>query len=176
MEQSSTETQVPTAMPDIEEEDIRETMLQRESAETLGNEADCEDEEADEEAEQPKPKRLGKLIRNIAAFLAFVCLLFLGIGWFFGIGWFSNANAAVVNRSGKKNSQSTAESEDEKLKIALNIVAAKETQPSGTSPDLLATKNNDLSAVPLPGETSSLAPPNIDAAHPTVKIPEYTAT
>lgn len=165
MKETSEKQEVPTAMPGVENEDERETLIQSGQEQSPGNKPETspeekvdhedEEDEFDETESIPKPKRLGRSIRNVAFFVLFLCVLFVGVSWFFGMGWFASAKPNLVNRSSQKNNQNTPQSDDEKLKIALNMVASKEPQPMNAHTDLLTpeiesmpsqTGINDLAA------------------------------
>lgn len=114
---------VPTALPGFEDDDAREKLLLENSSDELEDAADEDNAEIEERGEKPHQRRW-QVVRTFAAFVVFLCLLVVGIAWFFGMGWFSAPKTDVVNRSGTKNAQSAAPAtEDEKLKMALSMVA-----------------------------------------------------
>jgi hypothetical protein len=130
---------VPTALPGFEDDDAREKLLLESSPDEV---KDAGDEESDD-VEEPaaKHKRRWQVVRTFAAFAVFVCVLVVAIAWFFGMGWFSAPKTDAVNRSGPKNAQSAAPvTEDEKLKMALSMVApASSASVTGVHPDGLVT-------------------------------------
>lgn len=175
MEQISMTTEIPSVLPDIEPDDLRESLLQNEKEAAADGTHEIEDEELDEELPERQPKRLGKWIRTAGAFLVFLCLLVLGMTWFFGIGWFSRTKPEDVHRNVQKNSQSGPESEDEKLKIALNMVAAKEPQSIDPNANQLIPGTDQISTDTIPDE-SALAPgSDINAPTPVVQMPDSSA-
>ena len=120
---------VPTALPGFEDDDAREKLLLENPSDELEDAGDQDNAEIEERVAKPD-KRRGQVVRTFAAFVVFLCLLVVGIAWFFGMGWFSAPKTDVVNRSGTKNAQSAAPAtEDEKLKMALSMVAPASSAP-----------------------------------------------
>ncbi|MBX3295835.1 MAG: hypothetical protein KF762_08995 [Acidobacteria bacterium] len=114
---------VPTALPGFEDDDAREKLLLENSSDELEDIADEDNAEIEERGEKPK-KRRWQVVRTVAAFAVFLCILVVAIAWFFGMGWFSSPKTEAINRSGPKNTQTSAPAtEDEKLKMALSMVA-----------------------------------------------------
>lgn len=121
--------EVPAALPISEQEVERDRVFdQSTDAELIADEEfeDDEFDDLDEQLAKPSKKKL---------FFAFVCLVFgfvflIGLlSWFFGIGIFAATKTQAVDRTAKDratNSSTTPVSEEEKLKIALNLVAEKE--------------------------------------------------
>lgn len=153
---------IPAALPFLETEDEREKLI-REAAEennsadeNLLNETEEEDFETLSQGAKPSKKKL------FLAFVGFVfcfVLLVLILCWFFGIGVFAATKPQAVDRTAKTNSPNSATpvTEDEKLKMALNLVAEKNPN----------------------GNTDSLANPNVSenvAANSSVDIPPTKAT
>ncbi len=115
--------EIPTALPGFEDDDAREQLLLETTVE--GRDGEADDDEIDLEKEIAKPKkRRWQVLRTFAGFAVFVCLLAVAVSWFFGIGWFSEKKPQPVNRSGQKDTQTAPVTEDEKLKMALSMVAA----------------------------------------------------
>lgn len=121
---------IPTALPGVEDESEREKLL-RATAET-SDELEGSAEELVEEIEHLPPSRTSKrrAVKAIACLLVFLVLLFLILSWFFGMGIFATDKPQPVNRTAKGDTPA-AISEDEKLRMALSMVAAKE--PSADS-------------------------------------------
>lgn len=114
--------EIPSALPGFEDDDARENLLQKASDEIETAEED-ETAQIDEPA-APQTKRRWKALKTVAGFGGFLCLLVVGVAWFFGMGWFSSPKPEVVNRSGQKNAQAAPPAtEDEKLKMALSMIA-----------------------------------------------------
>lgn len=175
MEQASMTSEIPSVLPDIEPDDLRESLLENEKEAIADGSNEFEDEEQEEELPEHQPKRFGKWIRTAGAFLAFLGLLVLGLAWFFGIGWFSRTKPEVVHRNVQNTPQTGHESEDEKLKIALNMVAAKEPQSTNPNADQLIPGTDQISSDTLPDE-SVLAPRSeISSSTPTVRLPDSAA-
>lgn len=124
--------EIPTALPGFEEDDAREKLLLETTAENPDGEAE-EDDDLIESNELAKPKkRRWQVLRTLAGFAAFVFLLGMAISWFFGMGWFSEQKPQPVSRNTSKDQLNSPATEDEKLKMALSLVAAKAPAPSGT--------------------------------------------
>lgn len=168
---ATTIDKIPAALPVSESEDEREKLLKKAAAENpqasddLLAEPEDEEEEFDETAAKlakPSKKKL---------FLAFVCFVFCFVlllavmCWFFGIGVFAQTKKQTVDRTVKTNQSSAAPAtEDEKLKMALNLVADK--TPSGSDNNLIPANQNGE-----PGNNSSVTvPPTkaIDLNEPVV--------
>ncbi|MGD9560868.1 MAG: hypothetical protein AB7F88_00435 [Pyrinomonadaceae bacterium] len=137
-------TEIPTALPGFEDDDAREKLLLENSPDDLEDPADEESAVVEESASKPR-KRLRQVAKTFAAFAVFICLLVVGIGWFFGMGWFSRPKAQAVNRTGKQESPANPAAGDEKLKMALSLVApsasvtAAQTSVPPPSEDLAET-------------------------------------
>lgn len=134
---------VPTALPGFEDDDAREKLLLENSSDKLEDTADEDNAEIEERREKPH-KRRWQVVRTFAAFAVFVCILVVAIAWFFGMGWFSKPQTQAVNRSShQKDAQTSAPvTEDEKLKMALSMVAP----PSSAS---VTAEHPDGSGVPI---------------------------
>jgi Na+-transporting methylmalonyl-CoA/oxaloacetate decarboxylase gamma subunit len=153
---------IPAALPVLETEDEREKLI-REAAEennsadeNLMNETEEEDLETFEQTPKPSKKKL------FLAFVGFVfgfVFLILILCWFFGIGVFAATKPQPVDRTAKTNSPNsvTPVTEDEKLKMALNLVAEK--NPNGNTDSLIN-----------PSESENVA------ANSSVDIPPTKAT
>lgn len=115
---------VPTALPGFEDDDAREKLLLENSSDELEDTAEEDNAEIEERVAKPH-KRRWQVVRTFAAFAVFLCLLVVGIAWFFDMGWFSKPQTQAVNRtSHQKDAQISAPvTEDEKLKMALSMVA-----------------------------------------------------
>ena len=128
----TTNSDIPTALPDIEADEEREKMLLDDQNELSKNEVD--DDELDHETgSERKTSRTAKVLKTAAAFTVFLLLMGTAITWFFGMGWFATPNPQAVNRTSQKDSSPAPMTEDEKLKAALTMVAAKEPVPSKDS-------------------------------------------
>ena len=123
---------IPTALPGFEDEDVRERLL----LETA--DADIESDDGDEVAhiaeEKAKPtKRRWRVLRTVVGFGIFLGLLAFAVSWFFGIGWFAESKAQPVSRNASKDVLVSPATEDEKLKMALSMVAANGSKTTETS-------------------------------------------
>lgn len=154
-------SEVPPVLPVAQISDEREKLL-RASAQvnSTNNEissGESENEEPEELAEIPRTSKK-KLFFVFVMMVTGFMLLVLLMSWFFGIGAFAAAKPQAVDRTAKTNSGQTAPmTEEEKLKMALNLVAEKNpnansidisnsggTIQSNSSVDVPATKATDL--------------------------------
>lgn len=153
--------EIPSALPGVEDDDAREKLLFENASNELDDTADDESVEVEEPSAR-QPKNRWKVLKTLAGFAAFLCFFVIAIAWFFGMGWFSAPKTEAVNRSGQKNAQtSSPATEDEKLKMALNMIAA----PSSTS------------ATPVQAD-SSIAPvesSQIGATDPKTQVDDVSA-
>lgn len=184
---------VPTAQPGIEPEEDRENLL-------LDDQTDeFEDSEIDELATdnptERKKSKVKRLVKGVAAFSIFLFLMGIAITWFFGMGWFATAKPQAINRNAPKDSPAAPMTEDEKLKAALTMVAAKEPDPSkgsitsqdetvtieqpladnakgnGVSPNIPTKVGTELTPSQLGAETFTASPGQVDNMARTVKAP-----
>lgn len=133
--------EIPAALPVLESEEEREELL-KQAAEISSLDENSPDvtEIDDEEPDEMTAAQIGKPSKKklFLAFIAFVFCFFLLLAvlcWFFGIGVFAGVKKQTVDRTAKTNQLSTTPAtEDEKLKMALNIVADK--TPSGSDNNL----------------------------------------
>lgn len=142
--------EIPTALPGFEDEDAREKLLLEHS---LDEPEDADDEEStDVEESVAKPsKRRWQLVRTFAAFAVFICLMVVGIAWFFGMGWFSQPQTQAVNRTGKQEVQTSPVTEDEKLRMALSMVAPPSaSSESAVQPNDSGLGGNNMDTTGLP--------------------------
>jgi hypothetical protein len=159
--QSTEINDIPAALPVLETDDEREKLIREAAEENISADENLlnETEEGLESLERtPKPSKK-KLFLAFVGFVFGFVLLVLILCWFFGIGVFAATKPQAVDRTAKTNSPNSATpvTEDEKLKMALNLVAEK--NPNG---------NTDSSVNPLESE-------NV-AANSSVDIPPTKAT
>ena len=164
---ATTIDEIPAALPVSESEDEREKLLKQ--AATDGSQAASENlvEEIDEEEDSVDELRLAKPSKKklFLAFVGFVfcfVLLLAVLCWFFGIGVFAQTKKQTVDRTVKTNSATAAPAtEDEKLKMALNLVAEK--TPSNSSDNSLTStvnSNGDSTVSTMqPNKTADLNEP-----------------
>lgn len=153
-------TDIPTALPGFEDDDAREKLLLEDSSSET--EETVEDETLDEaKPTATKRKRRRQISRTFVAFAVFVCLLIVGVAWFFGIGWFSKPQTQAVNRTSKQESPASPATGDEKLEMALSLVAPPSASATAahTSVPPPSTDLAETAAVPdLNAETGSGLP------------------
>ncbi|MGH9821182.1 MAG: hypothetical protein ACRD43_13535, partial [Pyrinomonadaceae bacterium] len=168
--------EIPTALPGFEEDDIREKLL---LDPTVEDQHVDEDEEENPHASEPKPKkRRWQVVRTLAAFAGFVGILGLAVSWFFGMGWFAQKKAQPISRGISKDGPAAPATEDEKLKMALSMVAAStptraaDIKPSSEADKNTSTKDNLNSQgdaavlLPITGvEHGKKGPPNSGEAY-----------
>lgn len=122
-------SEIPAALPIVEEDVEREKLL-REAADSneKANEnlsSETEDEEFEELSATPKASKKKLFFAFVIFVLGFVLLVLL-MSWFFGIGAFAAVKPQAVDRTKPTNSSNPAPvTEEEKLKMALNLVAEK---------------------------------------------------
>ncbi|MDQ3178932.1 MAG: hypothetical protein M3Q33_00270, partial [Acidobacteriota bacterium] len=144
---------------DEREKLIREAAEENTSAdENLTFETEEEDFENLEQPAKPSKKKL------FLAFVGFVfgfVLLVLILCWFFGIGVFVATKPQAVDRTAKTNSPNSATpvTEDEKLKMALNLVAEK--NPNANTDSLVNSNESENVAA---NSNSSVDVPPVKAA------------
>jgi len=136
---------IPAALPISETDDEREKLIWEAAEENNWAEENLLNEtEEDLEALEPtaKPSKK-KLFLVFVGFIFGFILLVLIMCWFFGIGVFAATKPQAVDRTAKTNSpnSSTPVTEDEKLKMALNLVADK--NPNGNTDSLANTNESE---------------------------------
>ena len=175
----------PAALPISETDDEREKLIREadeentSADENLLNETEEEDFETLEQTAKPSKKKL------FLAFVGFIfgfVLLVLILCWFFGIGVFAATKPQAVDRTAKTNSPNSASpvTEDEKLRMALNLVADKnpnvntdslaesENVAANSSVDIPPTKATDLNEpVVVPDALSETNRNTVNAATST---------
>lgn len=154
---------IPAALPIAEESDEREKLLREAASENdLANENLSNEIEEEELAETPKTSKK-KLFFAFVLFVFGFILLVLLMSWFFGIGAFAATKPQAVDRTKQTNSLNPAPvTEEEKLKMALNLVAEK--NPNGTTNDASSANETvaENSSVDIPPtKATDLAEPVI---------------
>lgn len=114
--------EIPSALPGFEDDDAREKLLLENASDELEDAVEEGNDDVEEPVANPH-KRRWRVLRTFVAFAVFLCLLVVGITWFFGMGWFSKPQTQAVNRSGQRDVQTSPATEDEKLKMALRMIA-----------------------------------------------------
>lgn len=138
--------EIPAALPFSETDDTREKLLRDAAGENMTADENLSVEDEDSEIlEQPVKTSKKKLFVAFVGFIFGFVLLILILCWFFGIGVFAAPKAQPVDRTAKTNSPNSATpvTEDEKMKMALNLVAEK--NPNANS-DSLVNKNENVVA------------------------------
>ena len=132
--------EIPAALPIGEAEDEREKLIEQapEEHQTADeNELlETEDEEFEDNDGLAKTSKKKLFLAFVGFVFCFMLLLAL-LSWFFGIGVFAATKTQAVDRTAKNNSSaSTAPvTEEEKLKMALNLVAEKTPTGQTSLPD-----------------------------------------
>lgn len=177
-------SEIPAALPIAEESDEREKLLREAADERIGSEENLsnEDEDEDELAETPKASKKKLFFAFLLLVFGFILLVLL-MCWFFRLGAFAATKPQAVDRTAKTNSTNPAPvTEEEKLKMALNLVAEKnpnasnndasganETVAENSSVDIPPTKATDLNE-PLP-----MTDPLVESNRTTVNSPVTSA-
>ena len=184
---------VPTAQPGIEPEEDRENLLLDDQTDEF-EDSEIEELATDNPTERKKSK-VKRLVKGVAAFSIFLFLMGIAITWFFGMGRFATAKPQAINRNAPKDSPAAPMTEDEKLKAALTMVAAKEPDPlkgsitsqdetvtieqpladnakgNGVSPNIPTKVGTELTPSQLGAETFTASPGQVDNTARTVKAP-----
>lgn len=164
---ATTVDEIPAALPVSESEDEREKLLKQAAADGASAASENLVEEIDEEEDSVDELRLAKPSKKklFLAFVGFVfcfVLLLAVLCWFFGIGVFARNAKQTVDRTVKMNNATAAPAtEDEKLKMALSLVAEK-TPSSSSDNSLTSTVNStgDSSVSTMqPNKTADLNEP-----------------
>jgi cytoskeletal protein RodZ len=180
MSVAATTQEIPAALPVAESEDEREKLLKQAAEQNESNGSPIEDssvETIDEEEDFEDAARLAKPSKKklFLAFVGFVAgfvLLLVILCWFFGIGVFASAKKQTVDRTAKTNqASSTPATEDEKLKMALNIVADK---TSSSSDNNLTSANSTAETITNPNGPIP-ANKTVDLNEPVVMPDSLTA-
>lgn len=168
MENTATPSvEIPTALPGFEEDELREKLLLDPTGEDQHVD---EDEEEDTFASEPKPKkRRWQVARTLAAFAAFVGILAFAVSWFFGIGWFAQKKAQPISRGTSRDGQTSPATEDEKLKMALSMVAAATSTRAADSKPLSEADKNASTKDNLNSHGDSVVLPPATGAQPEKK-------
>lgn len=159
--------EIPTALPGFEEDDAREKLLLETTDEDPDGEADDEDLARGNETVGPKTRRW-QLLRTLAGFAVFICILVMAVTWFFGMGLFSEQKPQPISRNPTKDAPTSPATEDEKLKMALSMVA--ERSPGSGSLDDPLKLEEEAAVSGKPGDAtdiySDLSPSKPDQIDP----------
>lgn len=187
-------TEIPAALPGVEADDdaTREKSLEEFSnaektkqtpvaeleaaAKELTNvDSEIDDTEDEDFAGNAKPSKK-KLFFAFVAFLCCFVLLVVVMCWFFGIGFFSQTKASRIDRTGNRATAATGD--EEKLKMALNLVADKNisaNSPAPTSAESDSSVNAENSAANSSVTIPSAEQRAADLAEPIVVPDDITA-
>lgn len=183
--------EIPAALPFVETDEKREKLLREAAGENIAadenllNEAEDEDSETLEQTAKPSKKKLLMALAGVILGFSFLVLIMC---WFFGMGAFAAPKTQAVDRTRQTGSPNTSApvTEDEKLKMALNLVAEKNPQADSNSPvnasenenvvtnsnssvDLPPTKAGDLNEPVIipetPAETNRKSPNSVSVAN-----------
>jgi hypothetical protein len=116
--------EIPTALPGFEDDDAREKLLLETTEEDADGEADEEEVALGNETVEPNTRRW-KILRTLAGFAVFISILAVAVSWFFGMGSFSDQKPQPISRNAQKDTPTSPATEDEKLKMALSMVAER---------------------------------------------------
>lgn len=132
MESKTEVKHIPTALPGFEDDDAREKLLLETAAANADTESDDDEPEPLVEKQKPMKRRL-RVLRTVVGFRIFLGLLAFAVSWFFRLGWFAESKAQPVSRNTSKDAPASQATEDEKLKMALSMVAANGSKTTETS-------------------------------------------
>lgn len=139
---------IPAALPVSEaDEESREKLIEQAANENeFADENELFETEEDEEFEEAdnlaKPSKKKLFLAFVGFVFCFMLLLAL-LSWFFGIGVFAATKTQAVDRTAKNNSSASNApvTEEEKLKMALNLVAEKNPNGQSDLPDADSSEN-----------------------------------
>ena len=180
---------IPAALPFSETDDTREKLLREAAGENTPADENLSVEDEDSETlEQPAKTSKKKLFVAFVGFIFGFALLILILCWFFGIGVFAAPKAQPVDRTAKTDSPNSATpvTDDEKMKMALNLVAEKNpnvqtdslvnpnesenvASNSNSSVDIPPTKSTDLNEPVVVPDT--LSETNRNPNNPIISSP-----
>jgi len=164
--------EIPTALPGIESDEDRESLLLENHSDGIEDEVDPEELAAESPCKRTG-SRAGKILKSVVVFGVFLVLLGVVITWFFGMGWFAVQKPQAVNRAGQKDSAAAPMTEDEKLKAALSIVASRTPDPANR--ESAANGPKDAVTVDKPAVNSGKADDILTMKNPgTVTEPPAT--
>ncbi len=145
--------EIPTALPGFEDDDAREKLLLETTAEDPDGDADDEDLALGNETVEPKTRRW-QILRTLAGFAVFICILAVAVSWFFGMDFFSEQKPHPISRNAQKDTPTSPATEDEKLKMALSMVA--ERSPVSGSLDDPPTLDEEAAVSGKPGTATDI--------------------
>lgn len=174
MESKTAINDIPTALPGFEDEDAREKLL----LETTATESDIEsdDDGAERLEEKGKPqvikKRRWQVMRAVVGFGIFLGLLALAVSWLFRLGSFAQSKAQPVSRNTSTDAPASPATEDEKLKMALSMVAANGSKTTVTSAGRIdPEETSSTSGTSVNGSTVPVGDLHVDSGIPIKASP-----
>jgi hypothetical protein len=158
--------EIPTALPGFEDDDAREKLLLDTTEEDADGEADEEEVALGNETVEPKTRRW-QILRTLAGFAGFICILAVAVSWFFGMGSFSDQKPQPISRNAQKDTPTSPATEDEKLKMALSMVAERSPVSGSLDDPLTLEEEAAVSGIPtaetdISSDLSSSKPDQID--------------
>lgn len=164
--------EIPAVLPGAENEEAREKLLLQAAERLAGdNTGELPDEDETDEYNgglQPGKPSKRRIFTAFAGFVLFFVLLLFVVCWFFGIGVFSVSKTQPVDRTAKNGSATVPVSEEEKLKMALSLVAEKDT---ASKSDTIDPETAVIDPAIVGSESSLTVPPDSQ----NIKLPEYPA-
>lgn len=171
MESKTAINDIPTALPGFEDEDAREKLL----LETTATESDIEsdDDGAERLEEKGKPKkRRWRVMRTVVGFGIFLGLLAFAVAWFFGMGSFAQSKVQPVSRNASPDAPASPATEDEKLKMALSMVAGNGSKTTVTSAGRIDPEGtSSTSGTPVNSSTVPVGDLPVDSGIPIKASP-----
>ena len=170
MESKTEVKHIPTALPGCEDDDAREKLL----LETAAADADTEsnDDEPERLVEKQKPmKRRLRVLRTVVGFGIFLGLLAFAVSWFFHLGWFAESKPQPVSRNASKDTPASPATEDEKLKMALSMVAANGSK-TATANQIDPEGTSSTAETSVNGSTAPVGDLRVDGQLPIKASPE----
>ncbi|HQU86100.1 MAG TPA: hypothetical protein PKY59_23435 [Pyrinomonadaceae bacterium] len=170
---------IPAALAFSEADETREKLLREAAGEhTPADENLSVEDEDSETLEQPVKTSKKKLFVAFVGCIFGFALLILILCWFFGIGVFAATKPQAVDRTAKTTTPNSATpiTEDEKMKMALNLVAEKNpnaNSDSSVNPNENVVINSNSSVDIPPTKATDLTEPVVvpDALSETNRNP-----
>ena len=169
MESKTEIDDIPTALPGFEHEDAREKLLETAAADA-DTESDGDEPERLVEKQKPMKRRM-RVLRTVVGFGIFLGLLAFAVSWFFHLGWFAESKPQPVSRNASKDTPASSATEDEKLKMALSLVAANGSKPAMAN-QIDPEGTSSTSETSVNGSTAHVGDLRVDGQLPIKASPE----
>ena len=169
MESKTEIDDIPTALPGFEHEDAREKLLETAAADA-DTESDGDEPERLVEKQKPMKRRM-RVLRTVVGFGIFLGLLAFAVSWFFHLGWFAESKPQPVSRNASKDTPASSATEDEKLKMALSLVAANGSKPAMAN-QIDPEGTSSTSETSVNGSTAPVGDLRVDGQLPIKASPE----